>query len=508
MTAKDYNTSFSMARFATRHGNSCLAIMRQAFMALLLGFALALPCVIHAQQTDTILAPNGRLAGYHYSWWYDNCYIYFANRQQPYGGDYATGRSVLNMDAVRMAGSEANTMLLTAKSEYVEHPSAIAGLAVLQLMPQERASSRHKASLVHGHRAAEYIHILQYDAEHDSITLLGSARWDTAAPTIVKIPTHATAKEYVYAHLYQVNIPQPVMVDSVFYLAGTFNSNSSSQYTPTAYAYLYSQLPSMRPCHNGQDVMIVDMADTTALRFNTAPEYYGLYMPRIEYAQVDAQPFRDGTGQVYPSGKLSKHVTHTFYAKPEDGYHFVHWDDGNTDNPRRINLKNDTSLIAYFERLTTYQVTVVSNNPELGRTLGSGQYHQGETAMISAMPSQQGKFLQWSDGNTENPRMLNVTQTENLTANFVQIDDIVEPTGNHPAFILHPDQVEKRVTISFPKPSSPGKLMINNYQGKSVMVRAFTHEPTEITIHLLPGSYYITYETEQESTTQKLVIAE
>ena len=37
-----------------------------------------------------------------------------------------------------------------------------------------------------------------------------------------------------------------------------------------------------------------------------------------------------------------------FQANAYNGYHFDHWSDGNTDNPRYLELTSDTTIMAYF----------------------------------------------------------------------------------------------------------------------------------------------------------------
>ncbi len=45
--------------------------------------------------------------------------------------------------------------------------------------------------------------------------------------------------------------------------------------------------------------------------------------------------------------------TWTISATANDGYHFTQWSDGNTQNPRTIQVLSDTILIAYFAKETT-----------------------------------------------------------------------------------------------------------------------------------------------------------
>ena len=104
-------------------------------------------------------------------------------------------------------------------------------------------------------------------------------------------------------------------------------------------------------------------------------------------------------------------------ATPNYGYHFVQWNDGITDNPRTMNLVGDTSVTAIFA-VNNYYVTLGVNDESLGSVVGEGEYPYLSTVTITATAAEHCHFLQWSDGNTTNPRMLTVTSDTSLTAYF------------------------------------------------------------------------------------------
>ena len=110
-------------------------------------------------------------------------------------------------------------------------------------------------------------------------------------------------------------------------------------------------------------------------------------------------------------------TTATIEATPAEGYHFVQWNDGNTDNPREIVITSDTTLTAEFA-INQYQVTVNADNPDMGSVTGGGEYAYGTSATIEAVPAEGYHFVQWNDGNTDNPRTLTVTGEVTLTAEF------------------------------------------------------------------------------------------
>lgn len=104
-------------------------------------------------------------------------------------------------------------------------------------------------------------------------------------------------------------------------------------------------------------------------------------------------------------------------ATPNYGYHFVQWNDGNTDNPRTINLVGDTSVTAVFA-INTYVVSVVSNDSTLGTVQGGGEYNYLSQVTITATAAQHSHFVQWNDGNTTNPRLVTLTRDTTFTAIF------------------------------------------------------------------------------------------
>ena len=134
--------------------------------------------------------------------------------------------------------------------------------------------------------------------------------------------------------------------------------------------------------------------------------------------QVSANDAGMGTATVTQPAECMDGVAEAVIeATPAEGYRFVRWSDGNTDNPRTLTVTEDMDLTAQFA-INTYQVTVNADNAEHGSVTGSGEYNHGATATIEAVPAEGYHFVQWSDGNTDNPRELVVTEDVELTAEF------------------------------------------------------------------------------------------
>ncbi|MBR3945615.1 MAG: leucine-rich repeat protein [Bacteroidales bacterium] len=80
-------------------------------------------------------------------------------------------------------------------------------------------------------------------------------------------------------------------------------------------------------------------------------------------------------------------------------------------NFRRIQQRPDCGA--------TYTITVLSSNNAWGSVSGGGTYMAGETASLIASANEGYRFSNWSDGSTENPHNITVTQNETYIATFV-----------------------------------------------------------------------------------------
>ena len=103
-------------------------------------------------------------------------------------------------------------------------------------------------------------------------------------------------------------------------------------------------------------------------------------------------------------------------ATPYNGYHFVKWSDGNTDNPRTIELTCDTIFTALFEHIQCTLSLQCDENQ--GSVEGAGVFDYLAEVQISATPAYGYHFSSWSDGNTANPRTITLTKDVTLTVNF------------------------------------------------------------------------------------------
>lgn len=152
---------------------------------------------------------------------------------------------------------------------------------------------------------------------------------------------------------------------------------------------------------------VVAVQDTT---------YTAFFAPKV--FNLTAMPADTMIGRVTGGGNYPYRTDVMLRAIPEDGYRFVRWSDYNTDIERKVRLTSDTLFTAYFEAIR-YTVTVQSATPDMGQVSGGGIYAPNAIAVISATPKGSNRFLQWDDGNTDNPRKVQVKGNKTYIALFV-----------------------------------------------------------------------------------------
>ena len=128
---------------------------------------------------------------------------------------------------------------------------------------------------------------------------------------------------------------------------------------------------------------------------------------------------------------------YTLQATPAEGYEFTQWSDGNTDNPRQVTVTQDTAFTAEFVKLYTLSITYspLDDYSVGGYASGNGTYRYGTDVTIRATPFDGYLFDRWSDGNTDNPRHVTLTQDTVFTPVFIHERCSLLLSGDHAAFL-------------------------------------------------------------------------
>ena len=123
-------------------------------------------------------------------------------------------------------------------------------------------------------------------------------------------------------------------------------------------------------------------------------------------------------------GTTSGDVTTTYLdyiiisATANYGYHFSCWDDYNYDNPRQVQVTEDKTYTAYFDKNTYFVTKNYDSNQGYVDGYSSGEYLDNIT--LIAEPNYGYHFVRWADGNTDNPRHFILTQDTTFSAEFAQ----------------------------------------------------------------------------------------
>ncbi len=121
-------------------------------------------------------------------------------------------------------------------------------------------------------------------------------------------------------------------------------------------------------------------------------------------------------GRVEGTGLYDYGSTAVLYAYADEHYHFEHWNDGNTDNPRVVPVEAAAAYTAVF---AIDQFTITATAEGNGYVSGDGTYDYGVEVILYAIADEHYHFTQWSDGNTDNPRSMILECDASYRAIFV-----------------------------------------------------------------------------------------
>ena len=158
--------------------------------------------------------------------------------------------------------------------------------------------------------------------------------------------------------------------------------------------------------------------------------FYNFIEPAPDYT-INVQSANQEWGSATITNKATcDNYQVTIAATANPHYHFIQWGDGNTDNPRTLMLTQDTTCTAEFAE-DEYIIRTIPNISEYGNVSGSGTYKYKAEVSLAAVANTQYHFLQWSDGNTDNPRTITVEKNETYTAIFVQDSCIITTKADY-----------------------------------------------------------------------------
>jgi len=193
-------------------------------------------------------------------------------------------------------------------------------------------------------------------------------------------------------------------------------------------------------------------------------------------------------------------------ATANNCYQFVRWNDNNIDNPRSVTITEDTAFIAEFE-LVSYTIIAQSNNNSFGQAIVTQEPNcdNDYKAVMQATANSGYRFVSWNDGNTDNPRNINVTSDSTFTAIFESVSGIDEILDN--SISIYPNPVKEELFIT--SENKVEKIEICDLAGR--VVSGVFNTPLQnggatINVSSLPqGVYFVKIYTDKGVVTKRVI---
>ncbi len=96
-------------------------------------------------------------------------------------------------------------------------------------------------------------------------------------------------------------------------------------------------------------ILKVPCGSLSAYRYSAWLDYFTIMEEICDNMTITVTSANESMGTVSGSGEYAFGTLATITATPNEGYRFVSWNDGNTDNPRTITVTEDATYIASFE---------------------------------------------------------------------------------------------------------------------------------------------------------------
>jgi hypothetical protein len=270
----------------------------------------------------------------------------------------------------------------------------------------------------------------------NSITSIGSyAFYSCTGLTSVTIPNSVTSigSYAFYSCTGLTSITIGNAVTTIEYYAFSNCSGLMEMYikaqTPPALGYygVFQYMPTTIPVH-------VPCGTISDYQYASGWSNFSNYIGDLPLLNITVESNNStmGTANIIQVNTCSDN-TAIIGATANINYHFLHWNDGDTDNPRTVTITQDIIFEAIFVP-DTFTVSLSVNNSLYGSVTGNGNYPYNSQAIFTAIANTAYRFVKWNDNNTDNPRTITVLQDTSFEAIFEEIPTYrVTLTVNNPS---------------------------------------------------------------------------
>ena len=393
---------------------------------------------VSAQVYDTI---HRRSPNYYYTEWCDEDSVFYV----PYP-PYRPGTTfTIRMCFYDVAGVG---NLYQGIDHYTPRPLEVKGLSCM--VAQQYITGCHTDRYFYERDTGnfpEHMYIYQRDSVTDSLVMLDSVRWDTAAPKILELPrNYDTSSGSEYCYVYEAMLDKPVTVNGRFFIASSNRNWTCRDVSP---------FPIYKPF----------IQVSIAYENRPTPQYHTLYRNYdTAHGQFDNNFLNDNRW-----------------------YHYGPY-------------------FAIVEK--TWQLGAESADTNMGFATGAGYFIDSSTCQIRALPKAGYKFTHWNDGDTSNPRQVVVTQDTLFAATFKILHSLgIEDAAGGLALSIAPNPADGSVVVTCGDGVEEGSVAVRDVLGKVLRRGQMRGGVCRMDLSDLPGGiYYLTLTSPQGSATRKLLV--
>lgn len=265
----------------------------------------------------------------------------------------------------------------------------------------------------------------------------------TAGRGFFRLPGNPTAGNYkLNNNLFAPSTPIELKMGYGDYTGITTDADStnyySSNYTSITrkssiiFTIYDESSPSILFLNPGADDFTINDANFVGKSIAGDPRWFPATLSNPVTLSTSVSPENSGT--ITPStATVNSGASITVTATRGFGYAFKEWQDANnsnavvsTDNPYTFTINANTSLVAVFDLVTTYDFTLTKAGSNWGNVTvtpaaTNGKYEAGTSVTMTVVPNQLTTFVNWEDNSTDLTRIVTVDGNKSLTANFTEI---------------------------------------------------------------------------------------
>lgn len=147
-------------------------------------------------------------------------------------------------------------------------------------------------------------------------------------------------------------------------------------------------------------------------------------MADTEVSSVSTASNNDSYGTTEVIGEITYGSEVSLKATPAAHYHFVSWNDNNTDNPRTVTVTGNATYTANFA-INSYNVVATSDATAGNAYSSHSKVDYGTAVSFYAIPKYGYYFKNWSNGSTAAMQNITISQDTTLTAIFEKYPSVI-----------------------------------------------------------------------------------